>query len=80
MEIEHQKKMSEIKKKFEDEKNKMDQKMENYINNKKIQKEQRQKEHDNEMNRIKQQNQMEIYQMNDKYNIMRQNLYNQMYI
>ena len=38
--------------------------MENYIKNYNIQKEQRQLEHDKEMNRLRQQNQMEINNMN----------------
>ena len=51
----------------------MDKEMENYIKNYNIQKEQRQLEHDKEMNRLRQQNQMEINNMNHYYNMMKQN-------
>ena len=62
-----------MERKHKEEKNKMDKEMENYIKNYNIQKEQRQLEHDKEMNRLRQQNQMEINNMNHYYNMMKQN-------
>ena len=73
---EHKKKMNEMDKKNKEDLNKMDKDMHTYIQNYNLQKQQRQRVHDNTMRQINQQNQIELNRMNNQYYAMKQNYWN----
>ena len=73
---EHKKKMNEMDKKNKEDLNKMDKDMNTYIQNYNLQKQQRQRVHDNTMRQINQQNQIELNRMNNQYYAMKKNYWN----